>query len=135
MLLSLTGAVTSRDEEPLSGGSQLDALLARCTSEVQLRFLHFLVAGDYRLPDAVLPTMAGGPQPDFLYGEATTALFLVVDGSEPEEDNSRFCRMRGMMSPCSGERSTGPRRSPRGRGSSGDSSTLLTREYAGPPAT
>ena len=78
-LMLLAGAETRA-----GGGNQTregarEALLARCASELERRFVRFLDAGGYRLPDRAQPLLAEyGTRPDFYYDGTQACVY--VDG-------------------------------------------------------
>ena len=99
LLLRLTGAVAMPEatsgvagaQDPGPNDGPLDALLARCTTDAQRRFLRFLADGGYRLPDHVAPNLPGHAQrPDFYYGEATTCVVL----APPDGDGAALDALR-----------------------------------------
>ncbi len=81
VLLRLTGAVVTPETAGTTGdgvgAGPLDGLLARCGTDAQRRFLRFLAAGGYQLPDHVSPSLPRHAQrPDFYYGETTTCVVV-----------------------------------------------------------
>jgi hypothetical protein len=69
-----TGSSVGPDE-------QLAALLARCGSDLERRFVRFLAEHHYRLPDQAQPLLERhGTRPDFLYGAPELLACVYVDG-------------------------------------------------------
>lgn len=78
-LLQLAAAETRTGKGAQTRDDALEALLARCASELERRFIRFLDAGGYHLPDRAQPLLAEyGTRPDFYYDE--THVCVYVDG-------------------------------------------------------
>lgn len=79
ILLSMTSGITDAGSGSKTRDEHRDELLARCQSDLERRFIRFLDAGGYRLPDHAQPLLADfGTRPDFYYDEAMACVY--VDG-------------------------------------------------------
>jgi hypothetical protein len=86
-LLALAAATAELGRGALTRAELRDDLLARCESELERRFLHFLYDGGYRLPDRAQVTLPEFARPDFYYDEGQTCVF--VDGPFHEYPHRR----------------------------------------------
>ncbi|NMN99779.1 DEAD/DEAH box helicase [Gordonia sp. TBRC 11910] len=82
LLITLTSATTSPIKAEGSSPSDIDALRAKCSSDLERNLLDVLVSHEFVLPDAVHESV-GAATADFVYrsGDGATAVF--VDGDAP----------------------------------------------------
>ncbi len=88
LLLRLSSARTSSSASAVPRAEHIEELLRRCDTELERDFIKYLVKGDFRLPDAVQPTLSDARcRPDFAYLDANTVIF--VDGPVHEREDKR----------------------------------------------
>jgi very-short-patch-repair endonuclease len=78
ILLALADASGETGSGSQTRAEHRDALLARCESELERQFVHFLHDGGYRLPDRAQVTLPEFARPDFYFDDGQVCVF--VDG-------------------------------------------------------
>ncbi len=88
LLRALASARVGSAPDPKPAEARLGELIEQAGSELHREWLHALHARGLRLPDhAARPVTSCDAQPDFLYPDHQTAVY--VDGSEPREDEAQ----------------------------------------------